>query len=229
MAVSRSELLNGSGERLIQAPFSAGVRVLRGPRAARSTARFGREYYRRYYYDPRTAVVTRAEMRARARLIAAFLAHAGLPARRILEAGCGTGLLRAALLRLSPRAHYAALEASEYLCARHGWQHGRIEEFRARAPFDLLICYDVLQYLDAARAARALANFGRLCRGVLYFSALTRGDFERNCDRRRTDREVHLRSARWYRERLSSRFREVGLGFWIRRGVPLTLWELESR
>ncbi|MGB6605451.1 MAG: class I SAM-dependent methyltransferase [Steroidobacteraceae bacterium] len=230
MAVCPSELLNGSAEpRLVQPPFSAGVRGPRGARAARTTAHFGREYYQRYYYDPRTAVVTRAEMRARARLIAAFVAHAGLPARRILEAGCGTGLLRSALLRLLPRAHYAALEASEYLCARHGWQHGRIEAFRARAPFDLVICYDVLQYLDAARAARALANFGRLCRGVLYFSALTRGDFERNCDRRRTDAAVHLRSARWYRERLGARFREAGLGFWIRRGAPLTLWELESR
>lgn len=190
---------------------------------------FGPEYYRRYYYDPRTAVTTRAEMRARARLIAAFAQHAGLPVRRVLEAGCGTGLLRAALRRLLPRAHYTALEASEYLCRRHGWQHGRIEEFRTRTPFDLVICYDVLQYLDAAGAARALANFGRLCRGVLYFSALTRCDFERNCDLRRTDADVQLRSARWYRARLAPQFREAGLGFWVRRGAPLTLWELESR
>ncbi len=190
---------------------------------------FGPEYYRRYYRDPRTAVVTRAEMRARARLIAAFAQHAGLPVRRILEAGSGTGLLRAPLRRLLPRTHYTALEASEYLCRRYGWQHGRIEEFRARTPFDLVICYDVLQYLDAARAARALANFGRLCRGVLYFSALTRSDLERNCDLRRTDTDVHLRSARWYRERLGRCFLEAGLGFWIRRGAPLILWELESR
>ncbi|MFZ1099120.1 MAG: hypothetical protein WAN26_06915, partial [Steroidobacteraceae bacterium] len=63
------------------------------PRGAPAATRFDREYYRRYYYDPRTAVVSRAEMRARARLIAAFAAHAGLPVRRILEAGCGTGLL----------------------------------------------------------------------------------------------------------------------------------------
>jgi SAM-dependent methyltransferase len=241
MAVGRSELLSGSGEPLnaageleapgsIQPPFSASVAAAaRTPRGAPGARRFDREYYRRYYYDPRTAVVSRAEMRARARLIAAFAAHAGLPLRRILEAGCGTGLLRAPLRRLLPRARYVALEASEYLCRRHGWQHGRIEEYRDRARFDLVICYDVLQYLDAAGAARALANFGRLCRGVLYFSALTRGDFEHNCDPRRTDSEVHLRSARWYRERLAPRFREAGLGFWVRRGAPLTLWELERQ
>jgi SAM-dependent methyltransferase len=191
--------------------------------------RFDREYYQRYYYNPRTAVATRAEMRARALLIAAFVAHLGLPVRRILEAGCGTGLLRAELKRLLPRAHYTALEASEYLCRRHGWRHGHIEDFRSRTPFDLVVCYDVLQYLDGPHAERALANFARLTRGALYFSALTSGDFERNCDRSRTDADVHLRSARWYRTRLGRRFREAGLGFWLRRGAPLTLWDLESR
>jgi len=34
--------------------------------------RFGREYYQRYYFDPRTAVATRREMQARARLIVAL-------------------------------------------------------------------------------------------------------------------------------------------------------------
>jgi len=120
------------------------------------------------------------------------------------------------------------LETSAYLCERYGWQRGRIESYRARTPFDLVICYDVLQYLDAAAARRALANLGRLCRGVLYFSALTRFDFEHNCDRGRTDADVHLRSARWYRAQLGRQFREAGLGFWLRRGAPLTLWELET-
>ena len=135
---------------------------------------FDRAYYRRFYFDPKTAVANRREMAARARLIAALTEHAGLPVRRILEAGCGTGMLRAPLKRLLPRAHYTGLETSEYLCERYGWEHGRIEQYRAPAPFDLVICYDVLQYLDDRAAAAALANFGRLCRGVLYFSALTR-------------------------------------------------------
>ena len=121
---------------------------------------FDRAYYQRYYFDPHTAVASRSEMRARARLIAAFTAHAGLPVRRILDAGCGTGLLRATLTRLLPRAHYVALESSDYLCERYGFRHGRIEEYRAR---------------------------------------------------------------------LRRQFREAGLGFWLRRGAPLTLWELESK
>ena len=195
---------------------------------ARGVARFDRAYYQRYYYDARTAVAGRAQMQARARLIAAFAAHADLPLRRVLEAGCGTGLLARALRRLLPRAHYVGLEVSDYLCARYGWRHGRIESYRGGAPFDLLICYDVLQYLDARAAARALANFARLTRGALYFSALTAGDLRHNADRERTDADVYLRSAAWYRRRLRRNFREAGLGFWLRRGAPLTLWELET-
>jgi len=190
---------------------------------------FERDYYRRYYFDPRTAVATRAEMRARARLIAAATAYAGLPVRRMLDAGCGVGLLGRELQRALPRAEYTGLEVSEYLCRRYGWLRGRIEEHRARVPYDLVICYDVLQYLETPHAVRALANLARLTRGMLYFSALTRADFEHNCDRKRTDADVLLRSARWYRARLARHFREAGLGLWVRRGAPLTMWELESQ
>jgi SAM-dependent methyltransferase len=190
---------------------------------------FDRDYYQRYYFDPRTAVVSRAEMRARAQLIAAAAAHLGLPVKRTLEAGCGTGLLQRPLQRLLPRAQHVALEASAYLCRRYGWQHGYLEKYRARTPFDLVICYDVLQYLDDSAATQALANLGRLCRGLLYFSALTRRDFKDNCDPQRTDANVHLRTAHWYRTRLRPRFREAGLGFWLRRDAPLTVWELEMR
>ena len=189
--------------------------------------RFDQAYYQRFYFDPRTAVTSRAEMRARARLIGAFTAHIGLPVRRILDAGCGTGLLRAPLRRALPKAAYVGLEMSEYLCRRYGWQSGRLQDYRPETPFDLVICYDVLHYLQAREAASALANFARLCRGVLYFSALTRRDWQINCDRSRTDSEVHLRTGEWYRTRLRRHFREVGAGFWLRRGAPLTVWELE--
>jgi 2-polyprenyl-3-methyl-5-hydroxy-6-metoxy-1,4-benzoquinol methylase len=189
---------------------------------------FDRAYYRRFYYDPRTAVTTRREMQARAHLIAAFAEHTGLPIRRILDLGCGTGMLRAPLLRRLPKADYTGLETSEYLCERYGWQHGVLQEYRSSSPFDLVICYDVLQYLDAVSASQAIGNFAGLCRGILYFSALTKLDWEANCDTQRTDSEVHLRTGDWYRKRLRQNFGEAGAGFWLRKGAPLTLWELES-
>ena len=191
------------------------------------TGRFDREYYRRFYLDPRTAVISRAEMRERAGLIAAYARHIGLPVRSILDAGCGIGLLRAPLKRAFPRASWTGLEYSEYLCQRYGWTQGSLATFRAD-PFDLVVCYDVLQYLDDRTAARAIGSLGRLTRGLLYISALTTRDWRENCDRTRTDREVHLREAQWYGQRLRRWFRPSGVGFWIRRGAPLTAWEMET-
>src|ERR1700716_2604431 len=189
---------------------------------------FDQEYYERYYYDPKTAVTNKTEMQARGRLIGAYALHTGLPVRQILDAGCGTGLLRPWLKRYLPRATYTGIETSDYLCQRYGWQQAQIETYKAASPFDVVVCYDVLQYLDSKAASGALANFAKLCRGVLYFTALTRVDWEHNCDRNRTDSNVHLRSAQWYRSRLQRNFREAGCGFWLRRGAPFTVWDLES-
>ena len=190
--------------------------------------RFGRAYYRRFYRDGRTSVTSQSEMTARAQLIAAYVRHIDCPVGSILDAGCGLGLMRTPLLRALPGATYVGLEFSRYLCDRYGWVHGSLADWQTRQPFDLVVCFDVLQYLDDIAAARALANLGRLCRGVLFFSALTRKDWRQNADRRRTDREVTMRSGEWYRRRLARHFRPVGAGFWIRRGAPLVTWELES-
>jgi 2-polyprenyl-3-methyl-5-hydroxy-6-metoxy-1,4-benzoquinol methylase len=189
---------------------------------------FDQEYYERFYYDAKTAVTNRREMQSRARLIAAYALHTGLPTRRILDAGCGTGLLKSWLKRYLPRTTYTGIEASEYLCKRYGWEQTTIEGYKASAPFDIVVCYDVIQYLDSETATRALTNLGRLCRGVLYFTALTRVDWEHNCDQSRTDSNVKLRSAQWYRSRLQRSFREAGAGFWLRRGAPFTVWDMES-
>jgi SAM-dependent methyltransferase len=197
-------------------------------RADPAPTRFDRDYYQRYYFNPRTAVISRAEMRARAALIAAYTQHIGLPVRRILDAGCGTGAMRSTLVRRLPRSTYVGLETSVYLCQRYGWEEGRVEAYRPQAPFDLIVCYDVLQYLDDRGAAAAIANLARLCRGVLYCTVLTRQDWLHNCDRRRTDANVHLRTGQWYRARLRRGFREIGAGFWLARAAPLTIWELES-
>lgn len=191
------------------------------------TGRFDRAYYERYYSDPRSSVTSRAEMSARGRMIGAFALYLGLPVRRILDAGCGVGLLQAPLRRTLPKASYTGIEVSDYLCRKYGWVQASLEDHRSERPYDLVICYDVLQYLDDRAAGRALANLPRLCHGLLYFSALTRADWEENCDQSRTDRDVHLRRGSWYRKHLGRRFREIGAGFWLRKDLDWPLWELE--
>ena len=188
---------------------------------------FGLDFFQRFYLDPKTAAVSRAEMTARAQFIAAFADYLGLDVRRILDAGCGLGLMRPTFRRMFPKARYVGLEVSAEMCAKFGWTPGSVDTWRSAQPFDVVICYDVMQYLPARRAEAALAKLARHCRGLLYFSALTREDWLHHCDQTRTDPDVHMRPAAWYRRRLRRSFHEAGAGLWVKKGAPVTLWSLE--
>lgn len=189
---------------------------------------FDAGFYQRFYLDPVTRVTTRTEMARRAGTIATLVKQLELPVRRILDAGCGLGWMRPPLQRAFPHAAYTGLEVSEHLCRRYGWTNASLASYRSRAPFDLVICHDVMQYLPDAAAARAMANLGRLCRGALHFHVPTVEDWRRNADRSCSDGDIRLRTTQWYRSRLARSFRHAGFGIYVRRGVALLQWELEK-
>ena len=194
----------------------------------RSPGDFDEEFFERYYGDPATRVADGGDAERIAGLIAGVVRYVELPVRRILDAGCGVGLLREPLERLFPKARYEGLEVSPFLCRRHGWTQGSLATHVAKRPYDLVECHDVLQYLDDASAAAAIRNLARLGRGALYFSVLTRRDWRHAADQSRTDRGVHLRDADWYRRRLRRGFRHVAAGVHVARGLEPILWELEQ-
>jgi trans-aconitate methyltransferase len=198
-----------------------------GTRRAAAGDAFDSAYFRKFYFDAATRVTSTAEMRGRAQLIAAVLRHAQVSVRSILDAGCGIGMLRKPFAEVLPRARYEGLESSKYLCARYAWIQGSVVDFKPRRSSDLVVCYDVLQYLDDAQAARAIANLATLTSAALYVSALTREDWRTNCDRSRTDGAVQLRPGDWYRRRLRRRFNYVGFGVWLRKDVTAILWDME--
>ena len=77
-------------------------------------------------------------------------------------------------------------------------------------------------------AAAALATLGQWTDGALYLEALTRRDWEENCDRSVTDGEVHLRSGAFYRRRLGRDFQDCGGGVFCARRADVALFELEG-
>jgi len=188
---------------------------------------FDAAFYKRYYVDRKTRVASRAEAVRLGRFACAYAAYLGFTVSRVLDAGCGLGHFRVPVREFFPRARYVGLETSDYLCRRFGWMQASIAGYAPKEGFDLLLCHDVLQYLDDRSAVRALANLGRLSRGALYFSVLTAEDWRRNADRARTDSGVRLRPAAWYKARLLRHFRPVGGGLLVRRGYDPLLWELE--
>jgi SAM-dependent methyltransferase len=226
-AIEITIMTPGVWRRTVSNMANLGRKKPRKVHAAAPVNNFGAAFFHKFYLNPATRVVSAAEMRARASIIAAALQQCEIPVRSILDAGCGIGLLRKPFARLLPRARYAGLEASEYLCRRYGWVQGSIANFAPRKPYDLVVCYDVLQYLSDADAARSIANFARLTRAALYVSALTTQDWRQNCDQNRTDRAVRIRPGAWYRRRLRKSFRYVGFGVWLRKDVTAVLWEME--
>ena len=118
---------------------------------------------------------------------------------------------------------------SEHLCAELGWVHGSAATFRSGSGrrFDLVVCQDVLQYLDDAEAEQAIDSFTRHCRGALFFGVLTREDWEENCDRARTDGNGYLREGSWYRRRLAPAFTCAGGGVFVARRAGVVTFELD--
>lgn len=194
----------------------------------RTDAEFDEAFFHRYYGDAATRVADAQDAARLVGLIGGVVDYVGVRVRRILDAGCGVGLLRAPLLERYPQARYEGLEASPFLCRKFGWRQGSVAQFKSAQRYDLVVCHDVLQYLDDAAAARAIANLARLARAAVYFSVLTRGDWRHAADQSRTDRDVHLRPADWYRERLRRRFRHLGAGVYLVRPLKPILWELEA-
>jgi predicted TPR repeat methyltransferase len=192
-----------------------------------SAARFDAQYYERFYKNPTTRASTPQSTRRQAAFVAAYLRHIELPVRRILDIGCGLGWMLRALENEFPKARCSGVEYSDHLCRKNGWTKGSVTDFSARAPYDLVICHDVLPSLDDAHCTLAITNLGRLCRGALYLGVLTAEDWKR-CDRTRTDSDVFLRSAQWYRRRLAHEFDSIGGGLFLRKPHARSLWSLET-
>ncbi len=193
----------------------------------KSEQRFDATYYERYYRDPRTRATTPQAVRRQAAFVAAYLRHLEVPVRRVLDIGCGLGWMLGGLQNEFPKARCQGVEYSEHLCLKNGWTHASVTDFSSRAAFDLVVCHDVLPSLDDTACRAAIANLGRLCRGALYLGVLAAEDWK-HCDRARTDPDVYLRPAKWYRRQLAREFQSIGGGVFLKKPLEITLWSLET-
>lgn len=188
---------------------------------------FDQDYYDRFYRNPETQVATQESTDRLADFVSAYLMHIGQQVRNVIDLGCGLGFWRESLARHHPEASYTGVEVSPYVCEELGWTQGSVVDFKSRRKFDLVICQGVLQYLSDEDCRAAIANLAGLCRGALYLEALTRQDWEENCDRDVTDGTVHLRPGAWYRGHLAKHFTNCGGGVFLADRSDATLFELE--
>lgn len=186
------------------------------------TKRYDAEYFQRWYRDPalRQHAIGGAARLARKVALAVATAeyHLERPVRTVLDIGCGEGAWRAPLLKLRPRLRYLGFDSSEYAVARFGARRGlRLARFgdfahlRPCAPADLLVCSDVLHYLDARELDRGLPGLADLCGGVAFLETFTREDGIEG-----DTAGFRQRPARFYRQRFEAAgFAALGSHLWL--------------
>ena len=196
--------------------------------APAQSERFDRAYYARFYENPRTRVTDAEQIDRLAGFVCGYLGYLGIEVRRILDLGCGVGLWQKPLARRLPGARYLGVEYSAYLCERYGFTRGSALDFRAKQPFDLVVCQGVLPYLSKRDAKRAIDNIATLCRGALYLEAVTSDDYATGViDQARTDDGMQLHSRAFYLRALAPHFINVGGGLFVARAANVPLYALE--
>lgn len=176
---------------------------------------FDANYYKRYYERPTTAVITPREATAEVAFVLAFCRHIKLDIKRFTDVGAGTGWWAKEFRQQCPRCRQVeTFEASETAASAYGHTLMRAEKTSGR-PSDLVVCRDVLRYLDNRAAEKAIKRLASKCRGVLYLHVLTRDD---EVDEKLSDMGGKLRSATWYRRRLADAgFANAGMGLFVSR------------
>ena len=189
---------------------------------------FDEKYFEKFYFRKETRVAERCHYDRLARFLLSYLDFIDAKPANVLDAGCGTGWLHRALLAEIPTLVIEVFDASAYLSRKYGWKCASILDYENRGEFDLVICNDVLQYLNDTDASTALERLSSWTSSSLYFSVLTTEDWKTNCDQNLTDGDVYLRSADWYKDKLGAKFKNLGGGLYVRTDSDLVVYELES-
>ncbi len=146
--------------------------------------RYDRDYFDQWYRPPGGSPGAAAALQRKVALAVAVCEyHLGRPLRSVLDIGCGEGAWRAPLRRMRPGIDYLGLDGSAYAIERYGRSRNlrlagfdQLAELRFDRSVDLLVCADLLHYLDAKTLRRGLSGFAELGHGTAFIELFCRGD-----------------------------------------------------
>ena len=195
--------------------------------------RYDGAYFRRFYLNPKTRVLSPLERRRRVAAVVG-VAERFLDRRlaSVLDVGCGLGLWGRELLRQRPRCRYLGVEPSEAavktagkggLDVRLGDLAG-LDRLVGDRTFDLVLCVDVLHYLPDAAVELSVATLAARSGGLVGLEVLTsaegvEGDVA----------AMRRRSPHWYRELFARHgLRPCGLHLYLTRELHDAAAALET-
>lgn len=180
------------------------------------------KHYDQHYFDTwyrQRGIGDRARLARKVALaVATAEYHLERPLRTVLDVGCGEGAWRAPLLKLRPNLRYLGFDSSEYAVRRYGARRnlhrasfGDFGLLRPCPPVDLLVCSDVMHYLDARELDRGLPGIAALCGGVAFLETFAREDGAEG-----DEHEFRNRPAKFYRRRFEALgFAQLGSHLWL--------------
>jgi SAM-dependent methyltransferase len=199
--------------------------------ASRVPKVYDRAYFDRWYRDPASAVIHRGVLARRVQLaIAAAEYLLERPIVSVLDVGCGEAPWRALVLHARPEARYVGVDSSEYVVRRYGrsrnivlGRFGDLGRLELGGPFDLVVCSDVMHYVEDAELTRGVRAIARLTAGLAFLEVFPRED-----DTEGDDVGYVARSAAAYQRLFESAgLTHVGLHGWVGRALARDLMTFE--
>lgn len=145
---------------------------------------YDQTYFDRWYRHPTDRISTRESLIRKVRMavsVTEFLL--GREIRSVLDVGCGEAPWQPVLKRLRPSARYVGVDSSEYVIERFGAERnirrgslGALGTLKSLRKSDLVVCADVLQYVETADIERGLRAIRKLLGGVAYIEAFAAED-----------------------------------------------------
>ena len=187
---------------------------------------YDRAYFDRWYRGDDPVKGAGELMRQVALAVAATESILDRELTSVLDVGCGEGRWQPVVRELRPGASYLGLDPSEYAVSRFGESRNLLsgsfqglEAFAFEEPFDLLVCADVLHYLDDVTLLSGIDTLADLVGGVALLEVFTAADPALG------DREgLHLRAPTWYhRVFRGAGLVSVGLQMWVHQEIAETL------
>lgn len=172
---------------------------------------YDKAYFDRWYRNRSTRVNSHAEVRRKVSLAVAVTEYfLRRQVRTVLDIGCGEGAWLPHLRALRPRVKYLGLDSSPYVVERFGAKRNIHLATFGDLPrldlgiHDLVVCSDVLHYVDEKELRAGLGPLVEATDGVAFLEVLTReDDIVGDLD------AFFRRPAAWYR----NIFRSAGLTF----------------
>lgn len=143
--------------------------------------RYDRGYFDRWYRHPSHRIGSAADLARQASLALAMTESVlGRPVASVLDVGAGEGRWQPVLQRLRPGSRYAGVEPSAWAVSKWGRRRNLregdltvLDELGLEAPFDLVVCADVLHYLPTTILRRGLPLLASMVGGLAYCPLFT--------------------------------------------------------